>query len=274
MSSNELARVVNIVLVPRQWNIVRGKYRGTSIPISLESAYTPSPQGLSFFLRSTAGGRITYTVAAWNLASAPFPVAFDRRIPNGPINPADSIGFWESMRTLQEEVGLSIFRPANFSEITATRGIRVTHNWTDSAAAGRGAFTVLQNGTILGGWIGINWVGHFTLQSGFDVQKHEMGHVLGLGHTCSWKTIMYAGCNFETSEGMVFTPHDVAYFEALYRVDELQRQWNTRIGLPHSHQGERVRILGRPREPFTVIGFVPGTTGSLSMVQFHGDHIH
>jgi hypothetical protein len=69
---------------------------------------------------------------------------------------------------------------------------------------------------------------------------HEMLHVLGVGHTASWTSVMTPG-------GMIthLTPRDVAYAQLLLAIHRTQIRWGAGRGLLESVGARRIRVALR-----------------------------
>jgi hypothetical protein len=215
------------VLVPRVWPIVAGRYAGQRVEIDLARAFRPACGDCSGFFRFR-GGRLTSTrgrTLTWPAQQMPVRVAFDRDREGGPqLGARDSAAFWTAAAALEDAVGERLFRVASYRE-TLPRDeapgdvvlVRADPTLRDAGLT-----------TIVSGEDGISYaavrfqtVALFT-QRGGDVVQHEMLHSVGIGHTCSWPSVMApAGCPGQRTE--TATPQDVAHVQLLLRMGELQR---------------------------------------------------
>lgn len=117
---NEYGVTLHYTQAPNPRLLVGGQYNGMVSSFSLsEDAFAISPDGIfSFILRQLSNGCYTYGLATWPKAGRPYPGAIYR----GPRSPtfvadSDSVAIWRGHSTIAAETGITIFRPANFSEI-------------------------------------------------------------------------------------------------------------------------------------------------------------
>jgi len=278
VSRNDALAGLRVVLVPRSWSVEKGIFANQKVSIDLGLAYKPSASGNSSFyprLFSTDGRAVwQYDIFSLPFENMPIPAVLDRRLSNAPLTAVDSVAIWDRLNEQERRFGRDMFFPANALSVDTLNALRVVlfdnPNATFSGSAG---FTVSNYGIIGGG----NIFAYSRMYSGimYGITSHEVTHVLGFGHTCSWRTVMVSGCpgtpnpgSFEAS--FEATTGDVAYIELFYRVVEIQRKENASIAMTHAHQGYQQRMLGMPKEKFLIRGFVPGRAGgSISAIHTH-----
>jgi hypothetical protein len=140
----------------------------------------------------------------------------------------------------------TLWRPATGSSGSSNGLIEITIDPAALApihALGTGGNSIQPNGTIVAGRILLQTQALILSTSPGTVQ-HEMLHVFGIGHTCSWNTVI-SDCIDESVQRETTTVTDVAYIQLLYRVGG---------DIAFSHQGERIMENGQPREAFRVNG--------------------
>ena len=244
----DFSKSVDMVRIPRSWTIEHGMYAGQAVSISLDLAYTPAgPGDASFFHRNLNSATNTwqYSIGTISSNSRPIAIGFDRNASNEPI---DSIGFFRNIVDSLEKVrGIHFFTSGNFSSFSGNSGITVVvnNNFVRAATAGPKGYP-----DIVGGILNFQHT-LFMTQEG---NGHELYHIMGFGHTCSWRTNMASGCDL-AKIGMSMnkaTDTDVGYMELFEAVSEKLRSTHAKFSLAESHQGERVLMLGLPRE---VVGY-------------------
>ncbi len=265
MEKSKKQDTVKAILIEKEWTISKGTYADTTVPISLELAYEKSsvwspsyPIPLSFYpgTFNEQTGLVEYPFQTFKKNQLPVPVVLDRDSSDYVFTVADSIKIWGHIRNLETFLGETMFYPLEDTpELTRQNAIVITvDNSIPPGAQGGGISGGESPGDLTGG---IMLYSGASLASGslnFDnagTVYHEFGHILGFYHTCSWRTVMYTSChNWKpgSSPGWqasgIWTPHDVAYKEVIYTVEELRRLHTGSYGIPESHQGERVVTFG------------------------------
>jgi len=235
-----------IIRIPVKWAAESGVYGGEEVDISLHMAYSldvSGNMGTSFFQRGYSLQNQSWSYSHFFFGWDPIPIAFDRDGSNSAILAIDSTVFWSSVDSVEKFWGRDLFYPSDFSNLQLGIGVRVSID-TSFQGAGAAGFNFSPSGEIVGGSVILK---DEDLLPSFVVVSHELQHVLGFGHTCSWATLMFNFCPFELKIPYP-TLHDVAYGTLFHAVGRRSFERNARYGLPEAHQGERVLMLGLPRE--------------------------
>jgi hypothetical protein len=249
----ELAGEHGFVLVPRVWTIPAGTYTGMRVEISLERAFRRTCRDCTAFYRR---GSDPWTgprdlVRTWPESVYPLRVAFDREAPGGRISARDSVDFWRAAEAMEAVFGADLFRPASYREALWSQEdaaedvvlVQVDHS---IRASGIGITSAYGN-EIVYGEVRVKWASLIGADDGEHLVAHELMHSLGLGHTCSWQSVV-ADSRCGAQRSPVPTPHDVAYAQLVRRVRQLQRVHGARWALWAARSGERTYILGLPPE--------------------------
>lgn len=254
LRAGDLADELRVVLVPRVWVVRSGAYAGTPVEISLELAFAPACRNCSSFfregVRDANNGRPTPT-PSWPARAFPLRVAFRGETLAERISPRDSAAFWRAVESLEADLGRDLLRPARYGEtLPDERGspedVVLVEADPRLRRVGWGS-TISQGGDIIYGAIRVRGAGVFSERGGARLLKHEMLHALGLGHTCSWPSVMAQIPECTSLSVDSPTAEDVAYFEVLGYARELQRLFRAQLGLEAALRGERERSVVAPR---------------------------
>lgn len=233
-----------IVLVPRAWTIPTGAYAGTVVEISPLRAFAPVCGGCSAFLKRTdgAGGG----VRTWPETRFPLRVVFDRELSPVPITARDSISFWRAVDELERDFGADLLRPAHFAESLSVGDstpsdlifVQIDPTLRVAGLGVAGAY----GDDIVYGEVRVRTSGLLSGPGGAGIVAHELMHALGLGHTCSWRSLMATEARCPGKRSPRPTPEDVAYAQLVQRVNALQRAHGARWGMEAALAGEEAGI--------------------------------
>ncbi|CAN5891198.1 hypothetical protein BH23GEM7_BH23GEM7_31990 [soil metagenome] len=254
LGREDLAGEQRFVLVPRRWRIPSGSHAGTAVEISPQRAFTPACRGCSgFYPGETAlpAPLSPSLIEGWPEGVFPLRVAFDRENSVGAITERDSVAFWRVAEKMEVDFGSRLFRPARYVETLPHEGVAppdVVLVWIMPAIrlAGlstRGGY----DGDLLFAGVRLQRAGLITSPQGPTLITHEMMHVLGFGHTCSWRSVLAETAHCAAQRSPTLTPEDVAYAQLVRRVRLLQREHGARWGIGAALAGERKVLLGLPR---------------------------
>lgn len=243
-----------VLLVPHAIVIDSGTHVGRSVPISLNSAFTP--------VCTTAGEANCQSywpsywmsgIKMWPDAARPVPLALDRTGSGASLRAADSTSLWAIIRQMETDLGRRLYTPVNFTAYTSpgyqTGAVMVTVDPSLAASTAYANWDWNGQGMLYQGKVRFGSPAGLALQS---LTAHELLHTQGFSHTCQWGTVMGGyGCS---SVGQL-SPNDVAYFHlaqlARRRTAELRPTW----GIAEALAGERRLEMG--------IGGVLATTAPL-----------
>ncbi|HEX2079839.1 MAG TPA: hypothetical protein VHG08_19135 [Longimicrobium sp.] len=251
----EAAWEQGIVLVPRTWTIAAGRYAGERVRVRPHLARTPVCRRCSVFWvqqQLRADGPVHWQ--GWPMSRFPLRVGFDRAH-SVPVGAApDSAAFWQAVARVEDAFGTDLFRPVRYAQ-TLPRHPEdnpddVVLVVIDPSLSIAGLTTVLgRTGTVEYATVSFQRRGSVVGSVGPELVGHELMHVLGFGHTCSWRSIAADLQRCPELRASSPTPEDVAYAQLFYRVRDVQRASGARWGLEAAVAGERVLVLGLPEEP-------------------------
>lgn len=242
------ASPLSFTLVPLSWRIPSGDYVGTVVPIQIGKAMLPAGDGLCFYCMAPTPD----SLLIW--PSYPVFVAFSDTIQDGRGSTldfhvaADSIEFWRQVGGMEKRFGKNLYLPATATNATSLQNkVRVELDSTLPYAGVGGAggsnnyfsmgIVIFQSGvTNSSGTPGV-----FSYQGAIE---HELIHSMGIGHNCSWFTIMFTNCQLVTNifrNSAIATPEDVAYFQVMDAVQRMRIAMGTRFGMDAALLGERDR---------------------------------
>lgn len=261
LDAGELGEELRFVLVPRVWIPQTGTYAGRPIQIDLVEAFrqtTHETEPRSFYRRrraraGSAGAPRSITVS-WPDSALPIPVVFARDSAGPGISAADSSGFWAGLAGMEQDYGSKLFVPARYADLfpgDTARGSVITIRVDPGLAPmGEGGAGPIRGRDY--------YQGRARFRSPSDLRNrflvtHEMTHVLGFSHTCSWASILATDCPDRRLRAMRLGPHDVAHIQVYRRVHALEGQHRTRFGLLEALNGQRVLMLGLPPETGTIV---------------------
>ena len=236
---------LRMVLLPRRWTIRAGTHAGRTVEVSATRGFAPTCRGCSsgFFRRgvpSRVGARIS-TVPAWRPGSFPLRVAFDHGYTSEAISGRDSAAFWSDVAELERDLGEDLFRPARFSETDPVDDAPedLVLVWVERGLRTAGLGSVAYSGGDIGfGAVRFDDALAFTRPGAPGLIAHEMVHTLGIGHTCSWYSVVADIARCPERRAPFVTPEDVAYVQVHLAMGSLQRAHRARWGLDAALRGE------------------------------------
>jgi hypothetical protein len=232
------------VLVPREWVITGGHFVGQRIAISPERARRRACPTCSSFWVRMAGTRSSVGYQGWPSSRFPLRVAFERA-GSEPVGAApDSAAFWRAAAQVESALGMDVFRPVPYAQTVPDDFedgpddvvlVRI-----DRALSTAGLTTMVgSRGNVEYAALALQRAGAALAPGGAELVSHELMHVLGLGHTCAWRSVLAETGRCPGLRAPDPTPEDVAYTQVLYRVRDIQRSGAYRWGLDAAEQGER-----------------------------------
>ncbi len=283
-----------VVLAPKTWTAESGAYAGIEVPIDPELAadgrVMPSFWGFFFpfvqdgFLQTvTDNTEWAAAFRGWPEGSFPIPVALDRLGSNGGIAADDSVSFWEHVEMMEAALGWDAFEPTPLEDVrilggtrrpadaiivqldttVAIRGVGVINppemrTYSLSADARTWSGTNVQNISVVSADITYGIV-RFENQEAFADRQlviHELMHVLGAGHGCSWASVQTYCASLQSD---VPTPPDVAHLAVMMEMRALELEHRSRWGLLASVFGHRVVTLGLTPVPGVSVQYGPAS---------------
>jgi len=219
---------LRIALVPTMWRIDAGSYRGREIPIDAERAMRHTARAAPFWRLVPISGRGPRKLLGWAESDFPLRLAFNRRRSSEPISASDSIAFWAIAREMEQDLGASLFVPAEIrGDSTAPNLVSV--EITAQASQGHTFVSWGQPGDASTGVVLLRQAA--TLRDA-HVVTHELVHLLGFGHSTWWTTVAEPIGGHEPR----LTPDDVAYIQLAMRLRHIQQETGARPGLPVAEQ--------------------------------------
>ncbi|KND48908.1 MAG: hypothetical protein AB200_00575 [Parcubacteria bacterium C7867-005] len=247
---------VIFIMTPLAVTIPNGVYAGRVVDMRLSRAYVAGGDALGFFDRRPydVGGIPMYRVKSHKVL--PVPLVIRNDLGDTPITASDSVAMWGFVTTLEDHIGLDLFRPAMKSEENDTLGIDVymLSNLAKPAFGGSdGILYPTPGSTSLGRGRATFRGRDVLLNNGGGVFRHELIHVLGFDHGCGFQSIQNTECSGVSIDYTGFvsgipSPFDVAYARLMYVTAALEDKYSTHFSIMESHQGERELMLGLPRE--------------------------
>lgn len=235
---------VRVVLTPTQIAIPTcSVHGGTIVPLNLEAAFRrSSPTNTSFFDRANTqfnNGRIV--VASWKEPSIPVALS-DTGAGAKQFTSEDSV---EVRATLDEMTAYfcHTFHFASVAEATA-RGV-VLHK--DPLFVGLGAHSMAlptSRGDYERALVVVRRVAPVDPASRDTIRRtimHEFLHVLGMGHTCSWPSVMTTGtlCE-EPLRSLKPSPEDVAHYFAMIWARDGERNVGTTWSIANAYVADAI----------------------------------
>ncbi len=283
----------HIALVPDRWTLDSGDFAGTEVPIdpdlAADSKVMPSFWGFFFPFRQQGSFQVvtnssiwTGDLRTWKPALFPIPVALDRPGSNAGITEADSIAFWTHVETMESALGRDVFEPTPIDSVTILGGSRRARNtvlvqidttqlldgysdqnlpdaWTWLFSADASSWSGSPVSRVEVGSADMNGARVRLRRAELITDRrtviHELMHVLGAGHGCSWVSVQTYCASLATD---VPTPADVAHLEVLEAMRELEATINSRWGIMSAVLGQRTVTLGLPAIPPPEVVWGPG----------------
>ncbi len=274
-----------LVLIPRQWQIERGIYRGQIVEIHLDPVVEDeADQTLYTYLFGQPHPRDapdTYRLdlLTWPLANTPARVAFDHRQGVAPLPVQDSAAIWSALNRIEEVFGIDLFRPeigaddwwpdppfpdpgyrtgvirliydgATWRGLPLGKDTLPTWEGDLGRSAGQGRFSRYQiNRQFLdAGLLRVGSLEPLQLADGLVPWETVLAHEVlhVLGVGHTFRIASTQGPRLRTSDP---SQMDVAYMEMVRALMELEREGLTFQALIPAIAGERRLILGLPALP-------------------------
>lgn len=244
LARGEAGREHGFVLAPRAWTIPTGHYAGQRVEISPERARRPACAGCSsFWVRMPGAGGAGFQ--GWPSSRFPLRVAFERGASEPAGTAPDSAAFWRAAARVEGALGQDVFRPVRFSQTLPTPRNEEPDDVVlvriDRALSTAGLTTMVgSRGNVEYAGLVLRRASAALEPGGTELVAHELMHVLGLGHTCAWRSVLAETGRCPDLRAEAPTAEDVAYTQLLYRVRDLQRDGSLRWGLDAAVEGERM----------------------------------
>ena len=244
LARGEADREHGFVLAPRVWTIGEGFYAGQRVEVSPSLARRPACPGCStFWVRMPGTPGVGFQ--GWPASRFPLRVAFERG-GSEPMGAApDSAAFWRAAAGVESAVGRDLFRAVPYVQtLSSFRNedpVDVVLVRVDRSLGTAGLTTMVgTRGTIAYAGVALQRASAALAPGGLELVSHELMHVLGLGHTCAWRSVLAESNRCPGLRAPAPTAEDVAYTQLLYRVRDLQRDGAFRWGLDAAVEGERM----------------------------------
>lgn len=246
-----LADPLDVVAIPMEFTIPSGTYAGQTVHISLDEALGTKPPFYRYTGRQPIGQPWEFQVQSVTLDQLPLTLAFDFGRSTEKILAIDVERYWRRIHELETAVGFQLFEPTHDVGSAQVQIVLRT-----DFCAGATACTGLGSGDpYLSGQAQVFHTSVEQFRDGRRIVGHELIHVLGMGHTCSWVSVMSLSdleCEAPVSSD-VPTVRDMAYLLLTLHVNSLQAKHSMpsfSAGVFGAWNGQRVLLLGK--EPWNL----------------------
>lgn len=240
-----LADPLNLVAVPMTWTVPSGTFAGRKVTVDVDEALGADPAYYRYTGRQTLGQLWEFQVQSVTLDQLPIKLGFNYGASTETILAIDVERYWRRIDELEAAVGLDLFEPAKNPGEAAVQVILKT-----GFCGGATACTGLSSGDpYLSGFAQVFHTTAEQFRDGRRIVAHELIHVLGMGHTCRWVSMMSlsdAECGAPVSSGNP-TVRDIAYLLLTLHVNTLQVRHDMPAfggGIFGAWNGQRVVLLG------------------------------
>jgi len=240
-----LADPLNLVAVPMVWTIPSGSHAGERVSLDLDNTLGTNPPFYRYTGRQTLGQLWEFQVQSVTLDQLPLTLGFNYGLSTETILDIDVERYWRRIDELEAAVGLDLFRrPEDLEDAQVQIILKTGFCGGATACTGQGSGDPYLPGRAQ--------VFHTTAEQfrdGRRIVAHELIHVLGMGHTCSWVSLMSLSdgeCGKPVSADEP-TPGDLAYLLMALHVNTLQERHDMPAfgaGLFGAWNGQRVVLLG------------------------------
>lgn len=219
---------------------IAGLANWNGTPIDFNWAYAKVPNVLdggydSFFPKGLVNGSAMYSNSGF--ANQPIKVALNH---DGSTLPLDSAAIWTGLHALENQLGMTLFVPAKYSDLPVVNGVLQGFEFVRKDTATQAAgFAVprwnVVNGVplVIGGRI--LFTQNATSQLVAGVTAHEMMHMLGFGHDSTSGALMYPIGGTSTS----MKPIEIVHAQWYYSMKELALKLNVQSAVADNVQGWR-----------------------------------
>ncbi|HEU4563395.1 MAG TPA: hypothetical protein VFS05_02055 [Gemmatimonadaceae bacterium] len=237
---------LGVVLLPSSWTIPEGRYAGRAVRITPAAALRRAGDGTRFWRvnRSDVTGEMQ--AVAWPPRSLPLPVVIRPSLARRTA--ADEGAFWATVRELEADFGMRLFRPAAAEERGAEVGVVSLELDRSLSLSGLTYISYDGRGDISEATVTVGAPG--TLGDEYTI-AHELVHALGVGHAASWVSLMGAAASRAARPSV----EDVAYLQLLYRVRDTEHRLGARYAIPAAAAAERA--LAGARAAAVTVGDSP-----------------
>jgi hypothetical protein len=281
-----------IVVAPKSWTIESGDYAGMTVPIDPELAadsrvlpsfwgfYFPYSQD-GFAQEVTDDSQWVGEIRSWSKDDFPLPVALDRTGSTADFAATDSVAFWDNVDVMESALGFDAFEPVRVDDLSMRAGARQPdhgvliqvdgtlptrastrisapepQSYSFSADARSWSGTGVEDFQLVSADIDYGIVRFESASYAADGQTvmHELMHVLGAGHGCSWGSVQ-TYCASLVSSGP--SAADVAHLAVLSELRRLESEHGSGWGVMASVFGHRVVTLGLTPVPQLRVTYGP-----------------
>jgi len=278
-------RGISVVIIPLKWKVASGALAGRVYDVDPGNFFS-SREGRYGPASSAECGVSDRNICGWG--SFPLDIVFSRQNDTvtfvgstykQSITAADSIQFWQDWRGMEDTLGITVGRPATWSNMlkdTVSISGRTYIRPKQGVEVGVGSNSGTVGGTVKTcSGVVCTWSGyaHMTLSyyprcgnesiwyacpqywaiNHGHALNHEMQHVLGFGHTCNFPSIMSYAVNSPASPCLpdeawasseAFTLDDVGHFQITYALYNLARTTGATWTLHETINGQRAIMQG------------------------------
>lgn len=240
-----LADPLKLVAVPLVWTVPSGVHAGQRVSLDMNQALGTNPSFYRYTGHQTLGQLWEFQVQSVTLDQLPLKLAFNYGLSTETILAIDVERYWRRIDELEAAVGVDLFEPAgNINEANVQIILRT------GFCGGATACTGLASGDpYLSGYAQVFHTTAEQFRDGRRIVAHELIHVLGMGHTCSWTSLMSLSdleCGGPVSSTLP-TAEDMAYLLLTLHVNTLQARHEMPAfgaGVFGAWNGQRVVLLG------------------------------
>lgn len=230
----------NVVLIPPLMAIPAcSVYGGTIVPVDLAGAYADaSNEQSSYFdrINSIARNR-QIVVASWNMPSIPVALS-DTGATYQRFTALDSAEVQAALSTLSTYI-CQQFHLVPVAE-ARSNGVVIVKDPVFSALGAHSMALPTARGDLVRAEVVLRRVGVQDALARDSVRRtvmHEFMHVLGFGHTCSWRTVMTTGTACSAQYAFVPSAQDVAHYFVMRNARAGERALLTMHSLGPAYMG-------------------------------------
>ena len=249
----------------KDWTVKTGKYAGFSSTVDIIGAFEFSGDG-----RYSFWGKSQRENGGWgfNRPAIPEGKTLLVGIRDSTIN---LVVVRQAIDSVNQILGVEYFRLVDYSSLPAdpTQSVQIYIGNVVYGDAVAGPWFDLSGTSITGGVV----VLRDPPTTRLFVFVHELLHVMGFGHTCSWPSVMWTSCDVGIDKYMI-TASDALHIEYDYTAQRAVQRTNTKYGVWAAYNWERRQRGMEPEWSWQAVDIMSGGSGQVTTRLTGGPTLH